>query len=94
MIKPLAYGYLRVPDDMPNELARELQQAIKKQAESEGFCLVSAYRENAPCAMRAWGQLVEELKRAQAHTVIVSTGHHLSTNRIMRESMLVERRSG
>src|SRR5262249_28414345 len=88
MIKPLAYGYMRMPDDMPDELACELQQAIKRRAEDEGFCLVSTYYEDVPCTMRAWDQLLEELKRTEAHTVIVPAEEHLSTNRIMRESMV------
>src|SRR5262249_2976783 len=87
MIKPLAYGYMRVPDDMPDELAYELQQAITRQAADEGFCLVSTYYEDVPCTMRAWDQLLEELKRTEAHTVIVPTEDHLSTNKIMRENM-------
>jgi len=88
MIKPLAYGYMRVPDDTPDELACELQQAIKRQAEDEGYCLVSIYYEDVPCTMHAWSQLVEELERTEAHTVIVPTEDHLSTNKIMRDSMI------
>src|SRR5215475_467631 len=88
MIKPLAYGYLRVPDDMPDELACELQQAIRRQAEDEGFCLASTYYEDVSCTMRAWDQLVEELKRTEAHTVIVPTEDHLSPNKILRDSMV------
>lgn len=88
-MKPLAYGFMRVPSGAEDEDIRQIELALKNFAEVKGFCFAAVFHEHVVGSQAVFGDLVKELQRAQAHHVIVPSVQHLASHPILRMSMLV-----
>lgn len=87
-MKPLAYGYLRVTEDLEDDELRQLELGLQKLTDAEGFCLFAIFYECQPGYYGTFSELVEELKRTQARHVVVPSLDHLSRHPILRDQML------
>lgn len=87
-IQPLAYGYMRMPCDADDQVIRILERRLKTYAEEHGFCFATIFHEHQSSTRAAWDELATELRRADAHHVIVPSLSHVSSHSILRISML------
>lgn len=94
-MKSLAYGYLRVTDELDDEEIQQLERGLEKLAEVEGFCLTETRYEYQAGYYGTFYQLLGEMKRAavrymQARIchVVVPSLDHLSPHPLLREQML------
>ena len=84
---PLAYGYMRVPNDVPDHKVRQLEQAVIRFAGERGLYFVSFFFEFNCGSREAFNELVTELVRADAHYVIVPSLRHLALNTLLQDVM-------
>jgi len=87
-VKPLMYGYMRLHGDEPDNDIRQMELVLKDCAEAEGYCFATIFHEYDSGSHAAFDELVEKLKRAEAHHVIVPTLDHLSRHPLLRINML------
>lgn len=85
---PRAYGYMRVPCDVPDDKVRQLENQVVEYAENCGLRFVSFFFEFHCGSREAFDDLVAELVRADAHHVIVPSLRHLAHNRLLQDQML------
>lgn len=88
-MKPVAYGYLRVADDHEDGQIRQLEGGLYKLAKREGFRLASILYEYEPGCHGAFIELVEDLKRGQAHHVVIPSRDHLSTHPLLQVNRIM-----
>jgi len=87
-VQPLMYGYMRVmPEDGDDQLGR-VEQQMRAFAETEGFYYATTFFEYTSGVHRAYDELAEELKRAEAHHVITPSLSHISAHPILRDHMV------
>ncbi|MEV6879430.1 hypothetical protein [Amycolatopsis sp. NPDC051128] len=84
---PLAYGYLRVPADVPDYRVRRVEQAVTRFAASKGLYFVSFFFELDCGSREGFEELITELVRAEAHHVVVPSLRHLALNELLRTAM-------
>lgn len=84
---PLAYGYMRVPPDVPDRKVRGLEQAVIRFAESLGFSFMSFFFEFHCGSREGFEELVTELKRTDARHVVVPSLRHLALNTLLQDAM-------
>ena len=87
-LRPLAYGYMRVPGDVPDAKVRRTECELRRFADNKGFCLATIFYELTCGAHDAFNELAQELQRADAHVVVVPTLHHLAKNAVLLNTML------
>lgn len=87
-VKPLIYGYLRAPDEMPDDELDRLVSELQRYAEAEGFCYATTFFEYQAGSRSAFEELVAELKRAESRYVVVPSLEHLSSHRLLLSSMV------
>jgi hypothetical protein len=85
---PRAYGYMRVPGDVPDDKVRQLEKQVVEYAESHGLCFAGFFFEFNCGSREAFDELVAELVRVDAHHVIVPSLRHLAHNRLLQDQML------
>jgi DNA invertase Pin-like site-specific DNA recombinase len=86
--KPLAYGYLRVQSDTDDQTLDSLEKGLKNYAEAHGYELATIFQELASGRFNAWDELLAELKRADAHDIIVPSLDHLTRHPLLRRTLL------
>ncbi|MEV6986987.1 hypothetical protein AB0M95_37805 [Sphaerisporangium sp. NPDC051017] len=89
-MKPLIYGYMRVRDDAGDEEIRRTELELTGFAEVEGFHLAAIFYEFVPGYHGAFHKLIKELKRADAHHVVVPSLRHFSGHSILRDVMVTQ----
>lgn len=82
-VQPLIYGYMRVASDAPDDEFDRIEQQMRRFAEVEGFCYAMTFYEHQNGSQAAFNELAEELKRAEAHHVVVPSMNHISTHPIL-----------
>ncbi|MGL5866525.1 MAG: recombinase family protein [Dermatophilaceae bacterium] len=87
-IQPLMYGYLRAPEEMPDDDLDRAVHHLQRYAETEGYCYATTFLEYEPGSQDAFAELIAELKRAEARHVVVPSLEHLSSHRLIRASMV------
>lgn len=87
-LKPLIYGYMRVANDLPEADVEQMELVLRDYAEREGYCFVTTFCEYVGGSQGAFSELVDALKRAEAHHIIVPVLDHLAHNPYLRESMI------
>ncbi|WP_433518028.1 recombinase family protein [Nonomuraea sp. CA-143628] len=87
-MKPLIYGYLRAPDETPDDELDRLVSELQRYAETEGFCYATTFFEYQEGSRSAFEELVAELKRAEARHVVVPSMDHLSGHRLLCGQMI------
>jgi hypothetical protein len=82
-VTPLMYGYMRAPDDVPDDDLERVVREMRCFAETNGFCYGTTFFENQRGSRVAFDELTAELQRAKARHVIVPSLAHLSTHPIL-----------
>lgn len=88
-MKPLVYGYLRVLPDEPDDVVRRIEQALQDYADVEGYYIAALFHDFGSTDDRAFYELVEELRRAEARHVVVPSLDHFSRHPILRDGMVM-----
>ncbi|MGW4133731.1 hypothetical protein [Amycolatopsis japonica] len=88
--RPLAYGYMKVPCDVPDGKVRRLEEALRAFATLKGFYLVTFFFEFSCGSQEAFHELITELQRADAHQVIVPSLRHFAHSPLLQNMMLSE----
>ena len=83
-LPPLAYGYLRVPHDMPDDEVGALEHGLCRHAEQLGLEFGGFFFEFDRGMATAFNALLEELKRAEARHVLVPSLRHLSAHPLLQ----------
>ncbi|GAB2558532.1 recombinase family protein [Nocardia heshunensis] len=86
-VEALIYGYLR--DDLADGRGAELEEQLRALANARGFCFATTFHESSTDGA-ALVELTEELKRADAHHVVVPSLDHFAGHVIPRR-ILVEK---
>jgi hypothetical protein len=84
---PLAYGYMRVPADVPDHRVRRVEQAVARFAASKGLYFVSFFFELQCGSREGFDELLTELVQADAHHVVVPSLKHLALNELLQTAM-------
>ena len=87
-LRPLTYGYLRVPREADDTTIRHLEHTLTDYADTHGFDFAAFFHEFDTGSYAAFAELIVELQRAEAHTVIVPSMRHLSPNPLLRSCLL------
>lgn len=87
-MNPLIYGYLRIGDDETDEQIRRTEHRMKEFAKVEGYSFAHFYFEADDGSRGAFDALLEELRRVEAHHVIVPSLEHFSRVSILQNFML------
>lgn len=87
-MKPLIYGYMRVHSEAEDEDIRHMELELKGFAAAKGFCFATIFYEYVSGCQTAFDELIAELKRGEAHDVIVPSLCHLANHAILRDTML------
>jgi hypothetical protein len=87
-VEALIYGYVR--DDLADGHSAELEDAMCDLARSAGLCFAATFHESAPADGTAFAELTAELKRAEAHHVVVPSLDHLAGQTIPRELLIAK----
>ena len=85
---PRAYGYMRVPCDVPDEQVWQLEQETMAYAGKKGLDFVRFFFEFNCGSREAFGELVAELVSEDAHYVVVPSLRHLAHNAFLQDQML------
>ncbi|MEU8412646.1 hypothetical protein AB0C24_07670 [Amycolatopsis japonica] len=85
---PHAYGYMRVPCDVPDNKVRKLENQVVAFAENNGLRFVGFFFEFHCGSREAFDELVAELVRTNAHHVVVPSLRHLAQNALLQDQML------
>jgi DNA invertase Pin-like site-specific DNA recombinase len=89
-LQPLAYGYMRVPGDVPDEKVHRLERQLREFAVGHGLYFVSFFFEFSCGSREAFEELTLELQRADAHYVVVPSMRHLARSVLLQNIMLAE----
>lgn len=84
---PLAYGYMRVPADVPDHRVRRVEQAVIRFAAAKGLYFVSFFFEHHCGSREGFDELLTELVRADARHVVVPSLKHLALNELLQTAM-------
>lgn len=87
-MRPLMFGYMRVPDELSEEEARSREAAMKAYAEKEGFTLASIFQELHPFHFSAYEELMNALQKAEARHVVVPSYDDLATSYHLQAALL------
>ena len=81
-MKPLIYGYIKVQADTPDNDVRQMELVLKDYAEREGYCFATIFYEHDTDG-RALAELIQELKQADAHDVVMLSLAQLSSHPLL-----------
>jgi hypothetical protein len=87
-VEALIYGYLR--DDLADGRIGELEDAMCDLARAAGLCFAVTFHESDPGDGTAFAELTAELKRAEAHHVVVPSLEHLAGQTIPRDLLIAK----
>ncbi|GAB3362689.1 recombinase family protein [Amycolatopsis echigonensis] len=85
---PRAYGYMRVPCDVPDNQVRKLENQLVAYAKTHGLQFVRFFFEFHCGSREAFEELVAELVRTNSHHVVVPSLRHLAQNGLLQDQML------
>lgn len=84
-LQPLAYGYMRVPCDVPDNRVRKLEDSFRAFASERGLFFVTFFFEFRCSACDALCELITELQRADAHHVVIPSMRHFAHNPLLQD---------
>ncbi len=87
-MEALIYGYVR--DELAEGHSQELEDAMCDLAASAGLCFAATFHESTCGDGTAFAELTAELKRADAHHVVVPSLDHLAGQTIPRDILLAK----
>jgi len=88
-VKPLAYGYMRVTDELDDKEIRQLELGLEKLAEAEGLRLTEICYEYQMGYYGGFYRLTTELKWGPVLHVVVPSLDHISTHPLLRYQLLM-----
>lgn len=88
-MKPLIFGYTRVPDDMPDEEVNQRQADRTAYADAEDRTLATVLHELLEGCNDALGELIEAVPRAEARHVILSPYRDLAVTRALQNAVIL-----
>ena len=86
-VGPLAYGYLHI-HGLTDDVVAALEDQLGSRAGELGLTLVKIFAESDRGTQAAFGDLLDELRRARADHVLVPTVCHFSAHPLLRALML------
>ncbi|MGN2637442.1 hypothetical protein ACWEKT_12380 [Nocardia takedensis] len=87
-MEALIYGYVR--DDLAEDRGAEFEVAMSALAREIGLCFAATFHESPTADGTAFAELTRELRRADAHHVVVPSLEHLAGQTIPREILLAK----
>jgi len=87
-VEALIYGYLR--DDLAEGHREELEAKMSSLAREEGMCFAATFHEETGGDGAAFVELTQELRRADAHHVVVPSLEHLAGHTIPRDILIAK----
>lgn len=87
LVTPLAYGYMRVPTEVPDWKVRRLEAAVVRFAERSGLYFVSFFFEFHCGSHEGFEDLITALVQAEARHVVVPSLRHLAHNTLLQIAM-------
>jgi hypothetical protein len=87
-MKPLMYGYMKVASDTSDDELNRAELRMRCFADVEGFCYAATFFEYDNGSHAAFYELSHELRRAEAHHVIVPSLSHISAQPLLLNHML------
>lgn len=87
-MEALIYGYLR--DDLAEGHREELEAKMSSLAREEGLCFAATFHEETGGDGAAFVELTQELRRADAHHVVVPSLDHLAGYTIPRDILIAK----
>lgn len=84
---PLAYGYMRVPVDVPDWKVRRLEQSVVRYTERQELSFAGFYFEFHCGSREGFDELISALVLAQARHVVVPSLRHLAQNARLQIAM-------
>jgi hypothetical protein len=87
-VEALIYGYVR--DELAEGHSQELEEAMCSLAASAGMCFAATFHESTSGDGTAFAELTAELKRADAHHVVVPSLDHLAGQTIPRDILIAK----
>ncbi|MEV6427589.1 hypothetical protein [Nocardia sp. NPDC051463] len=87
-MEALIYGYLR--EDLADGRSAELEDAMSTLAREAGLCFAATFHESTSGDGAAFAELTQELKRADAHHVVVPSLDHFAGQTIPRCVLLAK----
>ncbi|GAA5053025.1 hypothetical protein [Nocardia callitridis] len=87
-MEALIYGYLR--DDLVDDHCAELEDAMSTLARMEGLCFAATFHESTSGDGTAFAELTRELRRADAHHVVVPSLDHFAGQTIPRDILIAK----
>ncbi|RBO94357.1 hypothetical protein [Nocardia puris] len=87
-MEALIYGYVR--DDLAEGRSAELEDAMCTLARSEGLCFAATFHESTGGDGTAFAELTQELRRADAHHVVVPSLDHFAGQTIPRDILIAK----
>ena len=87
-VEALIYGYVR--DDLADGQSAELEDAMSSLAREEGLCFAATFHESTSGDGTAFAELTQELKRADAHHVVVPSLDHFAGQTIPRDILIAK----
>lgn len=88
MTSGVAYGYMRVPEDVPDEKVRRLENRMRAFAAARGLDLVRVFPEFDCGSRAAFCDLLRQLHCGEDRSVIIPTLRHLSCSPLLQDLML------
>lgn len=87
-MEALIYGYVR--DELAEGHSQELEDAMCSLAASAGMCFAATFHESTTGDGTAFAELTAELRRADAHHVVVPSLDHLAGQTIPRDILIAK----
>jgi DNA invertase Pin-like site-specific DNA recombinase len=87
-VKPLIYGYMRVPQDASDDDTRQVEFALRTFAENTGYRFVKLFHEYDEDSRPVFSELVDELKQAAVYHVVLPSAADLAVHPALRTSRL------
>ena len=87
-MEALIYGYVR--DELAEGDSQELEDAMCSLATSAGMCFAATFHESTTGDGTAFAELTAELKRADAHHVVVPSLDHFAGQTIPRDILIAK----
>lgn len=87
-MEALIYGYLR--DDLAEGHREEIEAKMSSLAREEGLCFAATFHEETGGDGAAFVELTQELRRADAHHVVVPSLDHLAGHTIPRDILIAK----
>ena len=86
---PPIYGYMRIERHQSEDTLHSLEAGLRLYAEAQGYQLVRIFQEFVPGCHRTFAALVDQLKRTDAHHVVVPSMEHLARHPLLQIHMVI-----